>query len=102
MASHDQRRFIVTRTQRDAKGKPIAIFGHLIGSGKRSVSTMQRKAQVNLIHNLRRMAVGRFNWWPNLDRIQETNAPDELPSRQVRRKLERQAAKAGPTAYVAG
>jgi len=86
-------RFIVTAWKRVA-GEVVPTHGHYIGAGRRSVVSMQRKLQVNLIHNLRRAADGRFNWWPSLDRIADTNAADEAPSRQVRRAQARAAAKA--------
>lgn len=89
--SHDQRRFVTARTVRDPKGKPISITGHLIGSGPRSVVSMQRKLVMEMFSQFNRQAKGRFAW--ALNRTTDTTSlPDPL-TRQVKRRQERDACK---------
>lgn len=66
MKHRDQRRFVITQTIRDAKGKPISIRGHLIGPGPRSVISIHRKVAADIARQVNRRATGRFVWWPGL------------------------------------
>lgn len=61
----DQRRLVITCWKK-VGASILPTHGHLIGPGKRSVDTIHRKLHKHMAAQIKRAAMGRHVWWPNL------------------------------------